>query len=63
MPLHPRLVIDRWGSRHWILHDEGLAHPLVIISDLEMTKFLNDVQEQKDSFEFDPPKLPRKKKK
>jgi hypothetical protein len=50
MSLYARRVVDVWGGVDWILHDQGIAHPLVVVSDIELEKFIEDVKRQREQF-------------
>lgn len=47
MPVHARLIRDSWGGRDWILHDDGIRHPLVVMTDFEMSALLLEIEEQR----------------
>lgn len=47
MPLYARLFKSAHGSVNWILHDEGIAHPLIVVTGLELENFLADIVRQR----------------
>jgi hypothetical protein len=49
--IYARLSRDIWGGIDWILHDDGLQHPLAVITDSDMELLFKDVKNQREMLE------------
>jgi hypothetical protein len=46
--IYARLRRDVYGGIDWILHDEGIRHPLIVLTDIEMNQLHQEVYKQRN---------------